>query len=66
MEGGADLRVIQELLGHVEISTTDRYTHLGTTQLHEDFFHFHPGIKGKKISFLFKNCPHWYNYASFS
>lgn len=46
MEGGADLRVIQELLGHVEISTTDRYTHLGTTQLHEDFFHFHPRNKG--------------------
>lgn len=42
LENGADLRVIQEMLGHANISTTDRYTHISQKHLHEAFKAFHP------------------------
>lgn len=42
LEGGADLRVIQELLGHATIASTERYTHLSQKQLQESFFALHP------------------------
>lgn len=42
LDNGADLRVIQEMLGHASISSTDRYTHVSRTRLQEAFQTFHP------------------------
>lgn len=42
LENGADLRVIQEMLGHANVGTTDRYTHISHKHLHEAFEKFHP------------------------
>ena len=42
LEGGAGLRVVQELLGHSNISTTQIYTHLDKTYLKEIHKEFHP------------------------
>lgn len=39
---GAELRVIQEMLGHASIHSTDRYTHVSKTHLQEAFYAFHP------------------------
>jgi integrase/recombinase XerD len=45
VEGGADLRVIQEMLGHESILTTEIYTHLDTNYLKEAILKFHPRNK---------------------
>lgn len=47
VEGGADLKVVQDLLGHESITTTEIYTHLDTDYLRETIMMFHPRNKRK-------------------
>lgn len=45
VEGGADLRAVQEMLGHESITTTEIYTHLDREFLRETLHKFHPAFK---------------------
>ncbi len=47
IEGGADLRAIQEMLGHSGIATTQRYTHIQMLHIREEYFAAHPRAKSK-------------------
>jgi integrase/recombinase XerD len=45
VEGGADLRAVQEMLGHESITTTEIYTHLNREFLRETLHRFHPAFR---------------------
>lgn len=48
IEGGADLRAVQEMLGHSSITTTEIYTHLDKLYLKENILSYHPRSNPKK------------------
>ncbi len=45
LEGGADLRSVQEMLGHADLSTTELYTHVSDRRRRETYFAAHPHAK---------------------
>lgn len=48
LEGGANLRVIQQMLGHESIATTEIYVHLDTTHLRRQLLEHHPHYRRRR------------------
>ncbi|HET7354315.1 MAG TPA: tyrosine recombinase [Gaiellaceae bacterium] len=48
LEGGADLRAVQEMLGHADLATTELYTHVSDRRRRELYFQAHPHARRKK------------------
>jgi integrase/recombinase XerD len=50
LEGGADLRSVQEMLGHADLATTELYTHVSDRRRRELYFSAHPHAKRRGVS----------------
>jgi integrase/recombinase XerD len=48
LEGGADLRSVQEMLGHADLGTTERYTHVSDRRRREVYFSAHPHARRRR------------------
>jgi integrase/recombinase XerD len=48
LEGGADLRAVQEMLGHADLATTELYTHVSDRRRRELYFQAHPHARRKE------------------
>jgi integrase/recombinase XerD len=48
LEGGADLRAVQEMLGHADLATTELYTHVSDRRRRELYFQAHPHARRLK------------------
>jgi integrase/recombinase XerD len=49
LEGGADLRSVQEMLGHADLATTELYTHVSDRRRRELYFQAHPHARRKNV-----------------
>ena len=49
LEGGADLRSVQEMLGHADLATTELYTHVSDRRRRELYFQAHPHARKRPV-----------------